>query len=121
VTELIPKPDGDDIPLNHPTQVTLANGEKATIKYEPTQQVTEFRIPVVAISKYRDSTYKVRMDGETVYPESGIPPTDIDDLVPAFVPSYAFDKKMKITIKNLSSSTRTYHIQPIGWEVNNGA
>jgi len=121
VTELIPKPDPDDIPLNHPSQVTLDPGQKATLQYEPAQNVTEFKLPVVAISKYSGSTYRVRLDGETVYPESGIPPTDVDDLTPSFVPAYSFSSKLKITIKNVGQNTRTYHVQPVGWEVQNGA
>jgi len=121
VPELIPKPSPNDIPLNHPTQVTLDPGEQATLRYEPKQNVTAFKLPVVAVSKYRESTYRVKLDGEVVYPETGIPPTDIDDLTPVFVPAYSFSQYLEIRIKNVSESTRTYHVQPLGWEVSDAS
>ena len=115
-----PEPGAHDIPYNDPISRELDGGQKLTVEFEPAQRVTEFVLPILAISKHPDSSYEVWLDGEPVYGPAPIPPTDVDDLVTTFYPAKRFATRMKVIVRNLSANTpRSYSIQPIGWEVSN--
>jgi hypothetical protein len=114
-----PKPDRNDLPVNKPETVELDPDEEATITYTAEESTEAVRLPVIAISKQPNTVYEIRTGGETVYGPSAIPPTDIDDLQPTFAPSLALHAgdSLKVTVSNLSTATRVFHIQPVGWEV----
>jgi hypothetical protein len=116
VTTLVPQPGEGDVPFNEPVSVELDTGEQAEISFRPVQQVTELILPILAASKYQQSTYEIRVDGETVYGPAEIPPTDVDDLTVTFLPAHRFSRELTVFITNLSPTIRTYHVQPIGWE-----
>lgn len=112
VTDVRPR----DSPFNDVVSVSLDAGQEAVIGYEPEDRRSNFIVPTVAISKYPNSTYTVELDSQTRFGPAEIPPTDIDDDVETFVPAEAFSDRMEIVVSNLSSSTRTYHIQVKGRE-----
>lgn len=118
MSEFIPRPQPDDVPVNQPEKVILDGGQRARIRYRPVQRKTDgFVMPIVAVSKHPESTYRAKFDGQLRYGPSSIPPTDIDDLAVTFLPAYEFERELEIVVTNTSSSTtRTYHIQPIGFE-----
>ena len=109
-------PQADATPFAEPQTVTLDKNQKATLTWSPNRSGTTFYTPVVAITKKADTTYQVKMDGQTVYGEGAIPPTDPDDLVPVWDPPLWFETELTVTIKNLGTATNIYHAQPIGWE-----
>ncbi|WP_225334914.1 hypothetical protein [Halomicrobium urmianum] len=118
MTLVTPEPPDGAAPYNDPISRRLDPGEKLTVTFSPKQRVTEFTLPILAISKYRNSSYEVWMDEEPVYGPAPIPPTDVDDMTPTFIPARTFQSRMKIIVRNLDdSTTRRYSIQPIGWEV----
>ncbi|GGL57944.1 hypothetical protein [Halocalculus aciditolerans] len=112
-----PAPSTDDVPFNEPVTVTLDAGQQGTISFEPKQRSTQFVLPICAVTKQPNTTYEVRTDGENVYGPAGVPPTDIDDLAVTFVPARRFERSLKVVISNVSNSTHTYHVQPVGYEV----
>ena len=115
---VVPEPAKDDIPFNDPISRQLQGGQKLVVEFNPTQRVTEFVLPVLAMSKHPESSYEVWLDGQQVYGPAPIPPTDIDDLTVTFLPAKRFAEKMRVIVRNLSDSTlRSYSVQPIGWEV----
>lgn len=109
-----------DIPFNSPVTEQVDPGKALTATYRPEQRTGTFRLPILAASKAPESTYTVWLDDEQVYGPAAVPPTDVDDLQPTFFPPYRFENKLQMEIANVSSSTtRTYTIQPVGWEVSN--
>lgn len=113
-------PSPNDVPFNEPQTVQLASNQQATVSFVPQQRNTTFVLPQVAVSKVANTTYAVRIDDETVYGPAGVPPTDIDDSGQTFYPARRFSKKLEILITNVGSSTQTYHVQPVGWELGGG-
>lgn len=117
---VVPEPAADDIPFNDPISRRLDGGQKLTVEFVTTQRVTDFVLPILAISKHPESSYEVWLDTERVYGPAPIPPTDVDDLQTTFYPAKRFESRMKVIVRNLSDSiTRSYSIQPVGWEVSN--
>jgi hypothetical protein len=116
----VPTPSAHAVPINEPATVRLQGGERATVEFSTVQAVSELRIPIVAISKHKETTYTIKSDGRDVYGPADIPPTDIDDLGVCFVPALPFEDTLTVEVVNLSSSARDYHIQPIGWEPQGG-
>ncbi|QCP90395.1 hypothetical protein [Haloarcula marismortui] len=115
---IVPQPAADDVPYNDPISRSLDPGSQLTVTFEPTKQVTEFVLPILAVSKHPNSSYEVWQDGEKIYGPAPIPPTDIDDLTATWLPARRFSSKLRIIVRNLGdTTTRTYSIQPIGWEV----
>jgi len=115
---IVPEPAADDVPYNDPITRTVDPGEQLTVEFSPTQQVTQFILPLLAISKHPASSYEAWMDGKRVYGPAPVPPTDIDDLGATFIPAHRFSSSLTIYVRNLSdATTRQYTIQPIGWEV----
>ncbi|WP_254272171.1 hypothetical protein [Haloarcula marina] len=115
---VIPKPEPGDVGYNDPITRELDPGQQLVVTFEPRQRITEFVLPFLAMSKHPDSSYEVWMDGQRVYGPSPIPPTDIDDMVPTFIPAKRFESRLTVYCRNLSdTTTRTYTVQPIGWEV----
>lgn len=111
--------DDGAVPFNSPYTAVLSPGQKVTATFEPTMSGSTFYMPVCAISKFRDSAYTIKADGNTIYgPDASIPPTDIDDLSTTWWPPREWDTKLEVTAKRLSSATgdEVYHIQPVGWE-----
>lgn len=107
------------VPFNDPYSAVLDPGQKVTATFEPTLSGSTFYMPILAVSKYSESAYTVKADGNVIYgPDHSIPPTDIDDLSTCWWPPREFETELKVTAKRLSSapSTEVYHIQPIGWE-----
>ena len=118
----VPQPDPGDRPLNQPQTVRLDPGERVTVKFTATQRTgSGFVLPMLAMSKHPNSVYAAKVDDdEVIYPESSVPPTDIDDKQITFMPAYEFAEKLVVTMANLSESTRRYTCQPIGFERSNG-
>ncbi|WP_418283910.1 hypothetical protein [Halorubrum sp. DTA46] len=118
----IPAPDENDRPLNQPETVTLDPGERATVSYEAHQRTGGgFVLPILGMTKHPDSIYKATVDGsETIYNESAVPPTDVDDKTVTFAPAYSFDSSLTCEITNLSDARRRYTVQPIGFEKTGG-
>jgi len=118
----IPAPAEDDRPLNQPETVTLDPGEKATVTYEAKQRTGGgFVLPILALSKHPESVYKATVDdSELIYPESAVPPTDIDDKAITFAPAYSFSRTLTCEVTNLSDARRRYTVQPIGFERTGG-
>ncbi|GGK63509.1 hypothetical protein [Haloarcula sebkhae] len=115
---IVPEPSPSDVPYNDPISRKIGPGKQLVVTFEPTQQVTEFILPTLAISKHPNSSYEVWRDDEKVYGPAPIPPTDIDDLTATWIPARRFSSKLRIIVRNLSETTaRTYSVQPIGWEV----
>ena len=114
----VPKPAENDRPLNQPETVKLDPGERATVTYTAQQRTGGgFVLPILAISKHPDSVYKATVDdSEVIYPESAVPPTDIDDKAITFAPAYSFSRSLTCEVTNLSDAKRRYTVQPIGFE-----
>lgn len=115
-----PLPDPADATAEAaPESVDLGPGEQATVEFTPERSGSVFRIPTVAISKRTESTYSIRMDGSTEWDTAAVPPTDIDDLQPVWLPAKRFESKLEVQVANIADSggIRTYHIMPVGWEV----
>lgn len=113
-----PAAEEGDVPFNEPATVVLGPNEQGTVTFESSQRGSTFYLPLLAVSKRPSSTYEVRMDnGRTVFGPAAIPPTDVDDLAQTFHPCLQFTDKMQVIVSNLSgSTTRTYHVQPVGFE-----
>ncbi|PSP38288.1 hypothetical protein BRC71_06335 [Halobacteriales archaeon QH_7_65_31] len=115
---MFPRPSSGAIPFNEVVTVQLNPGEQATVTFEPVQSVSRFQLPVVAISKFPQSSYEVRADGQQRFGPAGAPPTDPDDMAATFLPALEFSDELEVTVSNLaaSSTARTYIVQPVGWE-----
>ena len=117
MTDVVPAPDANDIPVNEPVSVDIGSGEQATVTFTARQRTNEgFVLPIVAVSKRSQSSYEIATDDEQIYGPAAIPPTDIDDLGVCFVPAYEFEQELEVQVTNLSDTEREYHIQPIGYE-----
>ena len=118
---LVPDPAPDDIPFNRPVSKRLDPGEQLQADYTPQTSPAEFYLPIVAASKEPEMAYEVRLDDRTVYGPAPVPPTDVDDMAPTFIPALKCDTKLSVVVTNLSTSgtTRTITVQPVGWEVSN--
>jgi len=115
--EVIPNPEPGDVPLNEPVSVDLQGGEQATVTFTASTRTNGgFILPILAASKYSQSTYEVALDDENIYGPTTIPPTDIDDLEVCWVPAWEFGQEIEVTVTNLSDTERLYHIQPIRFE-----
>lgn len=117
MTDVVPAPSAEDIPVNEPASVDIGPGQQATVTFTARQRTNDgFVLPTVAVSKRSQSTYEITMDEEEVYGPASIPPTDIDDLGVCFVPAYEFEQELEVQVANLSDTEREYHVQPIGYE-----
>lgn len=116
MTELVPPPSPRAKPIVEGRQQTLKVGQKWTVEFTPDQDGSTLYLVSLGISKVPGSTYEVRLDGEVVYGQDPIPPTDVDDMVPVFIPAYQWTDSMTIVVRNTSGSERTYNLQPLGWE-----
>lgn len=113
-----PLPSDDAAPIADPTTVVLGPAEQATISFSPDQSGTTFYLPVVAASKEPDTEYRIKIDDTTVWGPSEIPPTDIDDLQPVWMPAQVFQSRLVVEITNLRTDggERRYHVLPVGFE-----
>lgn len=122
--KVVPEPEPGDIPVNEPLSASIDGQQKATFKWKLTQNVSKVQIPVVAATKYDQTSYKVWCDGGSpIYGPREVPPTELDDKAVCFMPARSFSSELKVEIVNLRDSgtaARTYHVQPIGWEENSG-
>ena len=110
-------PSEGDLPINAPVSVQLGPLEQANVTFTPEQQVTDFRVLSLLISKEPNTGYRIRMDDSVEFGEAPVPPSDVDDSGPTFLPPKQFSNEMEVRVRNLSENkTRVYHIQPIGWE-----
>lgn len=106
-----------DNAYNEIEKVTLADGQKATIRVQPRGRVSEFFLRTVAISKYAGTTYTVEADGRKIFDNEPIPPTDPDaGDSDTFTPPKRFETEAVIVIKNASGSSHDYLLQLEGWE-----
>lgn len=114
----IPFPDEGDVPIQEAEQVDLGPGTKATISMAPETSGSQHKIPIIAVTKRKGTSYSIDVDGTNRYSPSPIPPTDIDDVDVTFIPALDLQSKLEIEIKDLRSSggERTYYAQVIGWE-----
>ena len=115
--QTVPEPTATDLAYNKVSSATLNGGEKLTTTFVPDGHSGTFVLPTLAISKHVNSSYEVRLDGNTVFGPAAIPPTDIDDLGVTWLPALQFTTELKLIVKNLDSAAHTYHVQPVGWEV----
>ncbi|UWG46577.1 hypothetical protein HSRCO_0278 [Halanaeroarchaeum sp. HSR-CO] len=109
-------PPDDATSVTKPQSATLDGNQKATMTWERERSGTTFYLPMLAASKEGDTTYEVKMDGSTIFGPAAIPPTDIDDKVAIWDPPKTFDSKLTVIIRNLGTASRTYHVQPVGFE-----
>ena len=117
MTDVVPAPSAEDIPVNEPVSVDIGPDQQATVTFTARQRTNNgFVLPIVAVSKRSQSSYEITMDEEEVYGPASIPPTDIDDLGVCFVPAYEFEQELEVQVANLSDTEREYHVQPIGYE-----
>ena len=115
--EVTPAPEPGDVPLNEPVSVDLAGGEQATVTFTASTRTNEgFILPILAASKFSQSTYEVALDDENIYGPASIPPTDIDDLGVCWIPAWDFSQEIEVTVTNLSDTQRRYDVQPVGFE-----
>lgn len=112
----VPYPSPDEVPVLEGRQQQLSVGQEYRVTFEATQAGVDFRLATVGISKVPGTTYEIRIDGETVYGPAPIPPTDVDDLTVTFLPTYVVDATLTVIVSNVSGSTATYSVQPLGWE-----
>lgn len=110
------EPPSNASPFNDVVTVTLDPGEEAVIGYEPEERRSRFVVPTVLMSKWQLSEYVVELDGVDRFGPASIPPSDIDDDSDTFRPPESFEDRMEVIVSNLSDSTRTYHVQVVGWE-----
>jgi hypothetical protein len=123
MVDVVPSPEPDARPFNEPASVTLDPGQKATVRFTPEQRVTEFTLPILAISKARNTLYQARIDDTIRFGPAPAPPTDIDDMGVTFLPALSFSQSLEVEITRVSAAagTQTYFIQPVGWEPTGGA
>lgn len=112
----IPFPEEEAVPVNEASLVTLSTDERAEITFTPEQGTTTVHVPMVAASKNPNTTYEVQFDQATGFDESGIPPTDIDDMGATWTPAMEFHQELKIIIRYTGMSDATFAVQVIGWE-----
>lgn len=105
-----------DDAFNQVASVTLADGEAGEITFSPSDRTSQYFLRMLAASKKTGTTYRVDIDGVTVYDEAAIPPTDVDDAVDTFTPPETFEEDVSIRIANTSGTTHTYRVQVAGWE-----
>jgi len=122
MSDVVPPPSEYATPVNEPVTAEIAAGGRATFTFEPTQRNTPgFVMPIVAASKLPDSSYTVKFDGRRVFGPASAPPTDIDDLGVTFYPAYEFEEKLEVIVENLADSgSRTYTVQPVGYQKPSG-
>lgn len=117
MTGVAPCPDPDDLPYNETETAVLDEGQKLVAEFEPEGATTDARLPIVAMSKYPGATYEVRIDNETYYGPSSIPPTDVDDTDVTFLPAFQWNKQVKCIVRNVAGgNARETSVQIIGWE-----
>jgi hypothetical protein len=109
-------PPDDAVSVHLAKVVAIPGNSRARVTFTPRQTGTTFELPIVAASKSGESTYEVQADGSERYPQAGIPPTDIDDLSPCFMPPLSFNRELTMTIRNTRDAERLYGIQLVGWE-----
>lgn len=113
---IVPSPSPGDRPVNEPITTEIPGNGRATFTWEPEQSRSEgFVIHTLAASKRSDTTYRIVFDDDRKF-SGDIPPTDIDDLAPTFLPGYEFEDELKVVITNYSSGSRLYTVQPVGFE-----
>lgn len=115
--------DPNDRPFNVSTEVSVPAGSEATITLEPSDRSGRFFVPVVAISDYETSTYRITVDDMRRY-EATVPPVDLSVPVDSFMPPLQFEDDMEITIANLSPPggvDNDYIIRLIGWQRRRGS
>lgn len=106
--DVVPAPKPGDVPLNEPVSVDLQTGSPATVTFTASTRNNDgFILPVLAASKYSQSSYKVALDEEEIYGPAKIPPTDIDDLEVCWIPAWDFGQEIEVTVTNLSDTART--------------
>lgn len=113
-----PLPSEDAKPVADPETVRLGPNERATVTFSPELSGTRFVVPTVAVSKRADSSYRVKMDEDTVWGPATFPPTDIDDVETVWFPARQFTESLTVKVANLrdSGGERRYQIVPIGFE-----
>lgn len=103
--------------FNEVGSVTLAAGQEGTITFTPTGRSSRHYAEQIAADKEPDTIYRVEVDGQVVFGDHSMPPTDIDDAAPTFRPAKRFDRELVVVITNTGASTRTYRVNLVGWEV----
>jgi hypothetical protein len=109
-------PEGGSGPVHVAETVDVPANSRGTITFTPRESGTVFYIPTVAVSKRSLTTYEVVADDTVRFPQSGVPPTDVDDFGPVFFPSLEFRDSAEVLIRNVDSITQSYAIQVSGWE-----
>lgn len=105
-----------DQPFNEAASVTLGDGNAAVTTLSPSDRQSRYFLRMAAATKIAGTTYRVEVDGETIFSDSAVPPTDIDDAVDTFTPPKPFEEDVVMTITNATGSQETYRMQFVGWE-----
>jgi hypothetical protein len=107
--------------LTEPVTVELSDLEKATVEFTPERSNADLYVWCVAISKFSNSTYRVKFDGTEKYGPARFPPSDIDDKGVVWLPPERVDRSITVEVTNLltDGQTREYYILPLGWEESN--
>lgn len=111
-----PPPTEAAAPYNRVQSVDLDGNQRAVMTWEPENSGSVFYLPALAATKTADAVYTVKTDGARVYGPAETPPTDIDDMGVTFVPSQTFRTKLEVIIDYLGTGTKTFHVQPVGFE-----
>lgn len=113
------RPPEDSTALSQPETVNLNGLEKATITFEPERSNTDLALYCLAASKRADTTYKIKIDDATRWGPARIPPSDIDDKAVVWMPPEEVRRSVTVEVTNVreNSGTRTYHVLPLGWEM----
>lgn len=104
--------------ITTPQTAELEPQEVAVFTFEPKRSGSSIYTTVVAVSKRSDTAYTIEMDDQPVWGPSAIPPTDIDDTSPVFIPAREAEYKIEVRVEDLRTkgSKREYHALPVGWE-----
>jgi hypothetical protein len=109
-------PPPEAVPVHAAELIEVPANKRARVTFRPEQTGTAFSVPIVAVSKAPKSTYAVEADGTTRYEQAAVPPTDVDDLSPCFMPALEFGRELTVTVRNTDTASRQYALQLVGWE-----
>jgi len=117
--EVVPHPVGDAIPITAVESVDLAPGERAVLEVVPERSSTLLQVATVGVTHHDSTAFEVRSDGSTVYGPESIPPSRVDDPAPTWIPAIPVRSTLHVVVDDLrdSGDSRTYHAQPIGYEM----
>lgn len=115
---VVPHPPESAIPIMEVESVDLDSGSRAIVEIAPERSSDQLRLGTVAVSNFSDAAYELRSDGSRLYGPAPIPPSTVADPVVTWVPAIPVRTSLQVVLDDLrgSGGSRTYHVQPIGYE-----